>query len=494
MLEKIDLNKKISKDDYKKIYEDFNIKVGVLQRLAKELGLPVILVFEGLDGAGKGTSINNLILSLDPRLFQVFSTLPPNEEEKLRPFLWRFWKKTPAKGRMAVFDKSWYNSIITKRVKKKISKNECSLAYEDIEAFERQLADGGTVIIKFFLHISKKEQKKRFDQISSNPSTAWRITSKDWKHHKLYDKYIQAIDEMIEKTDFDFAPWTIVESTNEKFAIVKIMQTYINTIEARIEKVQAQVQSKGPASVTSPVMDNIHSSILATVDLTLSLTKEEYEMRVKGYQQRLREIEHEIYIKRIPLMILYEGWDAAGKGGNIKRITQNMDPRGYEVMSISAPNDIEKAHHYLWRFWNFIPKAGHVTIFDRTWYGRVLVERVEGFCSVEDWKRSYREINEMEAHLTNFGAIVIKFWLAIDKDEQLRRFKERQEISYKNWKITEEDWRNREKWDLYKDAVDEMLYRTSTTYAPWTIVESNSKYFARLKTMETIIQAAEKRL
>jgi polyphosphate kinase 2 (PPK2 family) len=199
-------------------------------------------------------------------------------------------------------------------------------------------------------------------------------------------------------------------------------------------------------------------------------------------------------MKRIPVVIAYEGWDAAGKGGNIRRLTEHLDPRGYEVVPIAAPNDIELAHHYLWRFWREVPKAGHITIFDRTWYGRVLVERVEGFCTVTDWRRAYREINEMERHLTAFGTVLCKFWLQIDRKEQLRRFREREAIAYKKWKITDEDWRNRRKWKAYQAAVEEMLARTSTPHAPWTIVESNCKWYARIKVLDTVIDAIKKAL
>jgi polyphosphate kinase 2 (PPK2 family) len=205
-------------------------------------------------------------------------------------------------------------------------------------------------------------------------------------------------------------------------------------------------------------------------------------------------LEHEIYVRRVPVVIAYEGWDAAGKGGNIRRLTQNLDPRGYEVVPVAAPNDIEKAHHYLWRFWLQMPKAGHITIFDRSWYGRVLVERVEGFCTEAQWRRAYREINGMEQHLAHFGAIVLKFWLHIDPDEQLRRFREREGMLHKQWKMTDEDWRNREKLDQYRGAVEEMLYRTSTPYAPWTIVESNCKRHARVKVLETVCKAIRKHI
>jgi polyphosphate kinase 2 (PPK2 family) len=230
------------------------------------------------------------------------------------------------------------------------------------------------------------------------------------------------------------------------------------------------------------------------VNLSLSLTPEEYATRLKKAQATLRELEYEIYLRRVPVVIAYEGWDAAGKGGNIRRLTQNLDPRGYEVVPIAAPNDVEKAHHYLWRFWARMPKAGHITIFDRTWYGRVLVERVEGFCTEAQWRRAYREINGMEQQLAHFGTVLFKFWLHIDAEEQLRRFREREEVAHKQWKIGEEDWRNREKMGHYREAVEEMLHRTTTPYAPWTVVESNCKRHARIKVLETVCEAIRKRL
>src|ERR1700756_5954201 len=240
--------------------------------------------------------------------------------------------------------------------------------------------------------------------------------------------------------------------------------------------------------------NSFNSTALDNVDLSLTLSEEEYDLRIKKAQTVLRELEHEIYLRRVPVVIVYEGWDAAGKGGNIRRLTKNLDPRGYEVVPIAAPNDIEKAHHYLWRFWAQLPKAGHIAIFDRTWYGRVLVERVEGFCTEAQWRRAYREINAMEQQLVHFGTVMLKFWLHIDSDEQLRRFRERQENPPKQWKITDEDWRNRAKLDRDRDAVEEMLYRTSTPYAPWTIVDSNCKWYSRVKVLETVCDAIQQRL
>jgi len=496
MLSRIDLSKKISKKEYKTRFSQLQIKIGKIQREAKTLGVPVVIVFEGWDAAGKGTLINNLILPLDPRGFNVHPISKPNEEESMRPFLWRFWTKTPENGRIAIFDRSWYGKVLVEFIDDKSDSLELERCYQDIRSFERQLSDGGNVMIKFFLHITKKEQKRRFKKLRSNPALSWKVTKEDKKHHKQYDKYLILTERMIEETDTDYAPWTVIESHDRRFAVIKMFETVIHFLEEKINAVKSKKSgtqdSTTKEAVTSSLEDSsLNCSILDKIDLNIYIEKEKYKKSLKKYQKKIRDLEHQIYIHRIPVIITYEGSDAAGKGGNIRRLTQNMDPRGYEVIPIAAPIPYEKRHHYLWRFWNHLPKAGHITIFDRTWYGRVLVERIEGFCTRIEWKRAYREINEMEKHLTEFGTIVIKFWLQIDKDEQLRRFKEREKIEYKNWKITEEDWRNREKWDEYREAVDEMLLRTGTTNAPWTIIESNSKYYARIKVLKTVCERIE---
>lgn len=492
MLEKIDLDKKFPKDKFKEIIPQMELKLGELQRIARDLKIPIMLVFEGWETAGKGTQINRLIMPLDPRGFSVFPVNPPTDEEKLRPFLWRFWVRTPAKGRIVIFEKSWYGRVLSDRVDDLVGRREWERAYDEIKAFERQLADDGTVIIKFFFHIDKKEQRKRFKKMEEDPATAWRISKEDWRHHKNYDKFLEAYDDMLAKTDTDYAPWHIIEAHDERFAQVKIFSTVTETLLNLFAKIEKNISAQKPAASvekSTVTIEQLNSSILDKIDLSVALSKDEYIKTLNSLQKKVREIEHQIYIERMPVVILYEGWDAAGKGGNIKRLTETLDPRGYEVIPIAAPNDIEKSHHYLWRFWKAFPKAGHITIFDRTWYGRVLVERVEGFCGESDWKRAYKEINEMEEQFASFGSVVIKFWLQIDKDEQLRRFEERQRTPHKMWKITEEDWRNREKWDRYKEAIDEMLFRTSSSVAPWTIVESNNKYHARIKALKTVVES-----
>lgn len=496
MLEKIDLTRTVDKQTYKKAMADLTPRLILLQRRMLELKLPVIIVFEGWDAAGKGTLINELINPLDPRGFTVYSTQSPNEEERFRPFLWRFWIKTPAKGRLGIFDRSWYRAVLNDRVDQNRTGRELQQAFEDIRSFERQLVDGGTLIIKFFLHISKKEQKRRFKKLKEDKATAWRVTSDDRNRHKQYGQYLEAIEDMLVETDVDHAPWTVVEAHEHNFALLKIFTTLVTTLELKMaaaaDAQQPKAQKSKKTLKTAKLPEALNQSILDKVDLSVSMEREEYGKKLDAMQSRLRELEHEIYTKRIPVVIAFEGWDAAGKGGCIKRLTQNLDPRGYEVVPVAAPNDIEKAHHYLWRFWTQMPKAGHITIFDRTWYGRVLVERVEGFCSEAEWKRAYREINEMEQHLAHFGTVLLKFWLHIDKDEQLRRFQERENLEYKRWKVTDEDWRNREKWDAYQSAVEEMILRTSTPFAPWTIVEAKSKLYGRIKVLETVSEAIGK--
>ena len=495
MLENIDLTRKLDKVEYKKLLPALEVKLGELQRKARELKVPVIIVFEGWDAAGKGTLINKLILSLDPRGCTVYPTNPPTEEERLRPFLWRFWMKTPERGRIAVFDRSWYGRVLVERVDKLIKKNSWQKSYESINAFERQLADAGNIIIKFYLHISKEVQKKRFRKLLKNPATAWKVSKEDWRHHKQYRKYLAAVEDMLGKTGKPWAPWTVVESHDERYATEKVFRTVVESLEEALAKVARARKAAEKAPAHKPAKpERVEGSILDKVDLSVALTKVEYEKQLEELQQRMWELEHEIYKRRVPVIITYEGWDAAGKGGNIKRLVRTMDPRGYEVVPIAAPNDVEKDHHYLWRFWIRFPKAGHIAIFDRTWYGRVLVERVEGFCREDDWKRAYTEINEMEEQFVDFGGVLVKLWIHIDKNEQLKRFQLRQKDPHKQWKITDEDWRNREKWDAYKQAVDEMLVRTSTVYAPWTVVEADSKYYARIKTLKSVIAAVEKRL
>ena len=352
--------------------------------------------------------------------------------------------------------------------------------------------------------------------MEDSSETAWRVTEGDWRRNREYDQYLRINEEMIEKTDTGYAPWNIIEATDKNYATLKIIRCVTEKLEQalatyRENQVKAEADQNaekhagktkteltsttGELTSIEPKTDwGYENGILSGVDLTRTMDRDTYKQKIDQLQKRLEILHSEIYRLRIPVVLGFEGWDAGGKGGAIRRLTSHLDPRGYQVCPTSAPSDTEKRHHYLWRFWNRMPKEGHIAVFDRTWYGRVMVERIEGFCTEEEWRRAYQEINEMEAHLVSSGAVVLKFWLHIDKDEQERRFRERMENPEKQWKITDEDWRNREKWDQYELAVNEMLVRTSTTYAPWIVVEGNCKYYARVKVLETVVEALEKKI
>ncbi len=293
---------------------------------------------------------------------------------------------------------------------------------------------------------------------------------------------------MILTADDTYAPWTLVEAMDKRYATVKIYERVVVALEEAVSDAGRRCGDVWAGE------SKYGKDVLADVDLALTCPKKEYKRELKALQKKMELLHGELYRRRIPLVIGFEGWDAGGKGGAIKRLTERMDPRGFTVIPVASPSTLEKSHHYLWRFWNAMPKDGHIAIFDRTWYGRVMVERIEGFCTKEEWQRAYREIREMEGELADHGAIVLKFWMHIDKDEQEKRFRERMENPQKRWKITDEDWRNREKWEQYEGAVCEMLDQTSTERAPWIVVEGNDKYHARLKVLRSVIDAIEKRL
>jgi polyphosphate kinase 2 (PPK2 family) len=498
MLETLDVNKTIDKAAYEKSFKPLRDKLDDLQRLVFEAKIPVCLIVEGWDAAGKGDSIERLVGRLDPRGYKVHPIYAPSEEEALRPFLWRFWTKIPGRGEIVIFDRSWYHRVLQERVDGELSKRAWQSAFNEITQFERMLTDDGVVMVKFWLHISEKEQKKRFKAMEKSKFDRWRISKQDWKAQRQYQEYLEAAEEMLERTGTAFAPWTVVEATDKYFRRIKVFKTVIDALQAALDaKAEAETAKtatkRARPSVAVPALKEM-KTILDEVDLGKSLSEKRYEEELKRYQVRLRELEFRCYEERRAVMIATEGWDAAGKGGAIKRVLGSLDPRGYTVIPIAAPKGDEANHHYLWRFWTRLPKAGHFAIFDRTWYGRVLVERVEGFCAESEWRRAYQEIKEFELSLANYGTIMVKLWFHISKEVQLQRFEERAKLDYKRYKITDEDWRNREKWDLYRSAVADMVTNTSTTYAPWTIVEANDKLWARIRAMRTIAETIERAL
>ncbi len=485
MLEACDITQTLSRNDYRRLWANLEPRLGELQRACRALGRPVVIVFEGWDAVGKGTAISRLVHALDPRGYQVHPVNAPTQEEALRPPLWRFWTKLPARGLWAIYDRSWYGRVLVERVDKLVPKRQWKGAFESIRRLERELVDDGAIVIKFWLHMTKREQAKRLDTLEDDPVLAWKVTKADRRHHKQYDAYAKAVEDMIVETSLPHAPWTVIPAHDKRYTAVAIAQHVVRTIERALETPLAAGDPEPPAAAPDA---------LAAADLSLSLDREAYELRLPKLQRRLQRLEHAIYAHRVPVIIVYEGWDASGKGGSIRRMTRELDPRGYEVIPVGAPEGEEKRHHYLWRFWRHLPKAGHITIFDRSWYGRVLVERVEGFAAPHEWARAYREIAEFEEELTGAGAVLVKFWFHVSAEEQLNRFQSRQNTPDKQWKITEEDWRNREKWDAYYAAVSDMIARTSCASAPWTIIEGNDKLYARIKSLDVVCDAIDARL
>ncbi len=470
--------------------EKARAELAVRQMMIKEKKLPVLVIMDGWGAAGKGSVLGRVIKNLDPRFFKCETLTAPTDEEKRKPFLYRYFVRIPKEGAISFFDGSWMGEVTSMFLHEEISEKEYKSHLTSIKRFERQLNDNGYLVVKLFFHIDEKTQKKRLVELEKNENTSWRVSKKDKWQNKHYDKCLDVYDEYIETTNQFVAPWYFIDAVSKKWSELQMTEILIDSIDTALAN--AQTHQKAPMLQNTFSMKKMPK--LSEVNLDKTIKEEDYKKELDKLQERLSELHNEIYHKKIPVIIAYEGWDAAGKGGNIKRVAAALDPRGYEVHPIASPEPAEKARHYLWRFWNRLPKDGHIAIFDRTWYGRVMVERLEGFCSENDWQRAYNEINEFEKELADWNAVIIKFWVHIDKDTQLARFTDRQNTPEKQWKITDEDWRNREKWDQYEEAVDEMLEKTSTKFAPWHILESNDKHYARIKALKIIIKAIEDKL
>lgn len=490
MLENAIKNKNKSFDN-RDLAKKLEQSLSELQLNLKEKKLPVIILIEGWGASGKGSMIADMIKMLDPRFFKVHTTIGASETEKRYPLMKRFWTNIPEYGLISIMDRSWYQELAIAKIEEDISNDEYNNRIKIVNSFERQLYDDGYLVIKFFLHISKQEQKQRFIKLRDDNSTKWRVTELDKKRNKNYDLYYKQFDDMLEKTDSPYCRWKIIDSTDRQFTrfqiyniIVSMITNAVNTQYAPREIIPLNKLFK---LADTPKLEDVKLD-------NKVIQPDKYEKELKKAQKELARLHGKIYKKKIPVIIVFEGWDAAGKGGAIKRVASALDPRGYEAVPVSAPDIHELNHHYLWRFWNKIPKTGHITIFDRSWYGRVMVERVEGLTKQERLRMAYREINEFENELCGNGVIVIKFWMQINKDEQLKRFTERRNNPLKQWKITDEDWRNREKWDLYEPVVNEMLQKTSTVLAPWHIIEANNKKYARIKVMNTIIDVLNEQI
>jgi polyphosphate:AMP phosphotransferase len=471
--------------------KDLAVRLGVVQREAADLGIPSVVVIEGLDGSGKGELLNKLILEIDARAYDIYSTHASDQRARDYPLLWRMWNHTPVRGKLQFFDRSAYYLVLDAWADGHLSADEFDRTLVGIRSFERQLADNGTLLVKILLTVSKKEQARRFRKYEKNPSTAWRVTGKDWRRHKQYRKYLDQARSMMAATDEPFAPWREIDTDDLKEATVELYETVIAAFEVAVEAHKQAAMRPAPARKWISYKGPDH---LAEVDLSAELERKRYKKLLKERQAEINDLAHQIHEHRIPVVMVYSGWDAAGKGGCIKRLLQGVDPRSFKVVPVGAPTKLELSHHYLWRFWKELRPRGKITIFDRSWYGRVLVERVEALCSNAEWQRAYDEINDMERHLADFGTVIIKFWLHIDQDTQLERFQARAEDPYKQWKITDEDWRNRKQFSKYEQAVNAMIDRTDTPWAPWHVIPSNNKLFARIQTLDTFIASVNRAL
>ncbi|MGE5833965.1 MAG: polyphosphate:AMP phosphotransferase [Acidobacteriota bacterium] len=468
------------------------------RRLREEARFPVIIVFAGVDGAGKSETVHLLNEWMDPRWIVTTAFGEPSDEELERPEFWRYWRALPPRGRVGFYLSSWYSGPLLDRVYRRIKPAEFDERLNRIAQFEHALAEDGALILKFWMHLSRSEHRKRLKKLENDPLTRWRVNKLQWRHWRMRSKFIVAGERIIERTSTGRAPWTIVEGLDPRYRTMTIVTAIRDAIRARLSAApRASTPVASPAAADKPGKSRRQASrrtILEHLDMSQKIGKDAFGKQLEERQGRLNRLHRKSANKGISTILVFEGWDAAGKGGAIRRVTGALDARASRVVPIAAPTDEERAHHYLWRFWRHLSRQGLVTIFDRSWYGRVLVERVEGFAAPAEWQRAYREINAFEEQLVDHGIVLVKYWLHVTPEEQLRRFKDRERSSFKSWKLTDEDWRNRGRWNDYAAAVNEMVERTSTYFAPWTIVEANDKYFARIKVLDTVCNRLTKAL
>jgi polyphosphate:AMP phosphotransferase len=488
MFEAAELGRTVSKAEFTRTEPGLHTALLEIQRTLRTTKSQVVIIVSGVEGAGKGEVVSLLNRWLDARGIQTHAFWDESDEERARPRYWRFWRALPPRGTVSILFGSWYTRPIIDRVFKRIDNNAFERELHRITEFEQLLSDDGALIVKFWFHLDEKTQHKR---MRSEGKIKGKGVPNLRKFAKRYSRFAAVSERALRVTDTGTSPWYIVEATDRRFRDLTVGQTLLKALRGHLESRRASAR-KAERRPTTAVSDP--ETVLDQVDLTLKLGATAYEQAVEKYQKRLFRLAWEARARLRNTVAVFEGWDAAGKGGAIRRVTAAMDARLYRVLSVAAPTDEEKAQHYLWRFWRHVPRAGYVTIYDRSWYGRVLVERVEGFAREPDWFRAYQEINDFEEQLTEHGVIVLKFWMHISRAEQLRRFKEREKLKWKQHKITAEDWRNREKWNAYEAAVNDMVVRTSTATAPWTLVPANDKRYARVAVLKTLCDRLERAL
>jgi AMP-polyphosphate phosphotransferase len=491
MFEAAELGRTLDKDAYRETVPELRTGLLTLQQELRDCDFPVILLISGADGAGKSETVNMLHQWMDPRWIETTAFDELTDEERERPAFWRFWRALPPKGRIGVLFGSWYSCPIRQRIANNFNDNDLDVMLKRINVFEKMLVDDGALLIKLWFHLAKEMQVERIKKLRKNPKTRWRVGDRDLAALKSYDRFREVAEHVLRQTSTGEAPWMIIEGYDERHRSVTTANHILEVVRKRISL--DPMTLRGATSAWKMPRES-DKTILDFLDLSKRLEKKDYRKQLANLQGRLSVLSRTARERKISTLVVLEGWDAAGKGGIIRRITRAVDARSYRVIPIGSPTDEERAQHYLWRFWRHLPRAGRFTIYDRSWYGRVLVERVEGFASDDAWVRAYREINEFEEELTERGIVLVKFWVHIDKDEQLARFRAREETSFKQHKLTEEDWRNREKWDDYAHAVNDMVERTSTEFAPWNLIEGNDKRWARVRALQILCERLEKAL
>ncbi len=490
MLESAEAGHKITKRVYAR--EEPRLREALLNAqfdLAQSGRGPVLLIISGVEGGGRGETANQLTAWMDPRHIRVVAFGPRTPEEEAHPGAWRYWRALPAKGKVGIFMNAWYSEALAARVRGEIDDGALHTQMAAIRQHERMLTDERLVLLKFWIHLSKAAQKKRLEQFDRDPRTSWRVTRDDWARYRLYSKSHGLWEHVLRETSTAEAPWYVIEGADERYRSLSVGKILLGAMQRILAAKKAPAPKRSPTPMAPAVIDNV--KLIRDLDLTKRISAKKYERGLGRYQGRLAKLTRHKRFAEHSLVLVFEGADAAGKGGAIRRVTAALDARQYVTVPIAAPTDEERAHPYLWRFWRQVPSRGGIVIFDRSWYGRVLVERVEGFCSVADWMRAYDEINQFEEQLTTAGAIVVKFWLQISPAEQLRRFREREKTSFKRFKITADDWRNRTKSNAYEAALGDVIDRTSTEIAPWTLVEAEDKGYARVKILKTIVKRLE---
>jgi len=488
MFESAELGHRIAKAEYDREVPELRTRLlGLQYEMLAKPDFPVVIIIAGVDGAGKGETLNVLHEWMDPRHIVTTAFGEMSDEERERPRMWRYWRALPPRGRIGMLFGAWHSNPVLDRVAGRISEDLLVRACERIVRFERMLVDEGTLLLKFWFHLSKQAQRARLKALEADPKTRWRISDTDWERFKLYDKFRKTTELALRRTSTGHAPWIVVEGSDPNYR-------YLTVGRAIADAVQRRLRGEKPLTPTQAALPEAPvdgRTVLTALDHSRKLPRKGYRQELDKYQGKLNLLmRHKRFAQR-SVIAVFEGMDAAGKGSAIRRVVWPLDARRYRVIPVAAPTEEERAQPYLWRFWRQLPRLGRVTIFDRSWYGRVLVERVEGFCSEVDWMRAYGEINDFEEQVAEAGGIITKFWLTVTPDEQLKRFQAREESPFKSFKLTAEDWRNREKIPRYDRAVCDMVDRTNNAFAPWVLVPADDKYFARVMVLRTLCERIE---